>query len=322
MKKIFCTLVLLMATMMPGQTKEYKFGVNYTYSYMPLGWAFEQAFPKVAKKLGVDASVKMTNFPNSKTGFGLLLNDQLDFMVASPTLVNNYEVKDPNVVKFLIPMNFHNAGLRCRGYKSIAEIKAKPPVVAVPGRQVTNHMVLQWIGEHHLGNKNFFEDRIVVLKTQQMLQVIKSGSNEIDCVVWGSPLQNQLTEEDGLNLIVETDDIKYFPGFVNMVVVKKSWADANPKVAEAIIETIKVVNKKWNKDPYPYLKMYIEKSKIKGDPKKMTQWYKDSRMVGNTTVPAGLDRNLRFANEIGFIKQLGYKDLADLFWKPELLDKN
>jgi ABC-type nitrate/sulfonate/bicarbonate transport system substrate-binding protein len=243
-------------------------------------------------------------------------------MVASPTLVNNYEVKDPDVVKFLIPMNFHNAGLRCRGYNSIADIKARPPVVAVPGRQVTNHMVLQWIGEHHLGNKNFFEDRIVVLKTQQMLQVIKSGSKEIDCVVWGSPLQNQLTEEDGLNLIVETDDVKFFPGFVNMVVVKKSWADANPKVAEAIIETIKEVNKKWNKDSYPYLKMYIEKSGIKGDPKKMTQWYKDSRMVGNTTVPAGLDRNLRFANEIGFVKQLGYKNLADLFWKPELLDKN
>lgn len=303
--------------------KEYKFGTNFTYSYMPLGWAVEQEFPKVAKEFGIpDATMKMTNFPNSGVGFDLMLNDQLDVIVASPSLVNNYQVKAPGKVKFLIPMNLYNSGLRCHGYKTLDDIKKRPPVVAVPGRLLTNHMTLQWIGEMYLGDRKFFDDRLVVLKTQQLMQIVKSGSKEIDCVVWGSPVQNQLTEEYGFNLIVETDAQKNFPGFINMVVVKTQWADANPQVAKALIETIKRVNKEWLKNPYPYLEMYMTKSNVVADPKKMMSWYNESRMFGgNSTLPSGLDRNLRFAHKIGFVKELGYARLEELFWKPELLDK-
>lgn len=306
-----------------AMAKEYKFGVNYTYSYMPLGWALEQEFPKVAKEMGMgDATLKMVNFPNSKVGFDLMLNDQLDVIVASPTLVNNYEVKDPGKVKFLAPMNLHNAGLRCRGYKTIEDIKKRPPVVAVPGRQVTNHMVLQWIGETYLGNKNFFDDRLVVLKTQQLLQIVKSGSKEIDCAVWGSPIQNQLTDEDGFNLIVETDDVKHWHGFINMVVAKKQVFESNPKLGEVLVETLKRVNAQWQKNPHPYLEMYMTKSNVKGDPSKMLNWYKESKMFGRSPeLPPGLDKNLRYATEIGFVKQLGYSNIADMFWKPELLGK-
>ena len=323
MRKLFLSILLLLSLTITAHSKEYKFGVNYKYSYMPMGWALEQEFPLVAKEMGItNATLKMTHFPNSGVGFDLMLNDQLDIIVASPTLVNNYEVKDPGKVKFLIPMNLYNSALRCKGYKTIEDIKKRPPVVAVPGRLLTNHMTLQWIGETYLGDSKFFDDRMVVLKTQQLLQIAQSNSESLDCAVWGSPQQNKLTEDYGFNVVIETDANKNFPGFINMVVVKKQWADANPKVAEAIIETLKRVNKKWLEDPYPYLKMFVEKSSIDEDLDRLMKWYKESQMFGgNNTVPSGLDRNLKFAHKIGFIKKLGYKNLNELFWKPDLLDQ-
>jgi ABC-type nitrate/sulfonate/bicarbonate transport system substrate-binding protein len=323
MIKFFIAAIMAVFSTITFAKQEIKFGVNYTYSYMPLGWALEQEFPKVAKEMGIpNTTVKMVHFPNSGVGFDLMLNNQLDVIVASPNLVNNYELKDPGKVRFLIPMNLYNSALRCKGYKTIEDIRKKPPVVAVPGRLLSNHQTLQWVGETYLGDNNFFDDRMVVLKTQQLMQVVQSGSKSIDCIVWGSPVQNQLTDEHGFNIIAETDLKKNFPGFINMVVVKKPWADANPKVAAALIESIKRVNKKWLENPKPYLQMYMEKSSITADPDKMMKWYKESQMFGgNNTVPSGLDRNLRHAHKIGFIKELAYKNLNELFWKPELLDK-
>lgn len=322
MKNIIFIIIFTCLIPLSVNGKDVKLGVNYTYSYMPLGWGIEKEFPAVAKKLGLgDVSLKLENFKNSNIGFDLLLSDQLDIIVASPTLVNNYELKESNVVRFLVPMNSHNMALTCRNeYKTLEDIKKNPPIVAVPGRNVTNHMVLKWIGETHLGNQNFFEDRMIVLTTQQMQQLVASNSKDLDCVVWGSPIQNQL-QEQGMNKIIETDDVKYFPGSINMFVVKKKWADANPKLAEAFVETVRIVNQKYNENPYPFLKMYVEKSNINIDPTKMTKWYKDSNTKGATDVPVGLDNNLRFAQRVGFIDKLSYKKIEDLFWNTAILDK-
>lgn len=316
MRKLLTILVLSFGIASVSVAQEIKVGLGFNSSSSIMLFGIRDKFPKIAKEMGLkDVDLNYNHYKSSTYSWPVFLKDQLDVIMTSISKFAVYNTKKPNDVKALFAINGTEQQLLCHpGYKSAADLKKNKPVVAIAGKKQSGHLGLYQIANKHFGNTNYFEDKIVVPSTKQLLQVIGSGSNEIGCAIWGSPIQGEIKSTYGWNKI-KTSDVK----LINVFIVKKEWAEKNPKLAEALIKTYQYVAADFKKNPKYYVQLYVKNSGIERDVDKLTQHYIDDGYRPYPKIHKDLDNYLSNAVSIDFIKSKSYNNIEEIFWNPEML---
>jgi len=322
MKKLLLSIVFLALSVTTVSAKEtvINLGLGFNSSYAPWMFGIREEFPEVAKRMGLkDVTLKFHDHKSSVQTWPLMLSNQLELIAGSPQSLSLYNLKKPNDVKILATINGGDFHFICRPeIKTIADVR-KIKSVAISDRRTHQQEVLMYFGDKWFKDKMFFEDKIVTPVTSQLLQVVASGSGQIDCAVWGTPVQQDILKNYGWNKIGTPD----YKALINVWLVRKEWADKNPQIVKALLETYLQVTRKFNENPVPYMELYVKHSGIRKDPVEFAQYYGyKGGMIGFTQQPpADLDKGLRLAEEIGFISSKGYDKIEDLYWDTSLFDK-
>lgn len=316
MKKIILSIVLSLFLTCVSYAQEIRVGLGFNSSSSIMLFGIRDKFPQIAKEMGIkDVTLGYNHYKSSTYSWPVFLKDQLDVIMTSISKFAVYNTKKPNDVKALFAINGTEQQLLCHpSYKSVDDLKKNKPVVAIAGKKQSGHLGLYQIANKYFDNTNYFEERIVVPSTKQLLQVIASGSKEIGCAIWGSPIQGEIKSTYGWNKI-QTSDVK----LINVFIVKKEWAEKNPKLAEALIKTYQYVAADFVKNPRYYVKLYVKNSGVDRDVNVLTKHYIDDGYRPYPKIHKDLDNYLSNAVRINFIKSKSYNNIEEIFWNPTLL---
>lgn len=310
MKKIIFIL-LIVAFPSLSIARDIKIAFSHDSTSAVLLFGIRDKFSSIANEMGIkNVSLDYTHVQSSTYSWPLFLKNEIDMHMTAISSFANYNEKKPNHVKVLFAINSTEQQLLCHpSISSIDDLKNNKPVVAVAGKNQGGHLALSQLANQYFGDSKYFEEKLVVPSTKQLLQVVASGSNEIGCAIWGSPVQGEIKNVYGWNKIA-TSDIK----LINVFVVKKEWAENNAQLVEALIKTYKHVASDFYENPKYYVELYTKYSGIKESVDRLTQNYIDDGYKTYSKIDDDLDNYLTGAVNIKFIESKSYEKIEEIFW--------
>ena len=304
--------VLITAALLTCTQQVYSETVSLTAtpraSQTPIIMGVQRHFPEIAKKHGIaNGKIDIQYHRSSADALNLVIKKEKTMTVASLPAVINLNAKNPGVLKFLSMTNVADAYLMCRqDVKSIQDIKDRKLTIAITSKHTSPHLIIKHIALQTFGNADALENHIVTMSGQQSQQLLMSGAKGLDCALTGVPVQNQL-EEAGLKKLYVQGQTSW-PGWQNAYVVNQEWAKNNPAVVRALLETFQYVADQFNRDPEPYVNLFIEQEKLDVDSRTLTQQYRKSQNRAITRFIKPVMDMLRFSEQVGFSAANGLID--------------
>jgi len=281
--------------------------------------AIQKHYPAIAKKYGdPDGRIEIQYTRSSAEALNTLIQGQTQLNVTVLPAIVTFNHKQPGVVKFLSMANTSDGPLVCRPYvKDIQDIKKNNYTVLIAGRLSGSHLTLMKLGKQYFNDVTAFENNIVLMGQQQTLQALLSGTKGFDCAIAGSPVYNELVEK-GMKVIFNDKD---FPGFQNSYAVNVAWANKNPNLVQALLETIKVAQREFNTNPEPLAQLMIDRHQLTGvDAKTIARYYRENNIVGFTKFTPPVMNMLKFAEEVGMVPKGSLENFEkELILRPDLL---
>ena len=319
--KIFITvlLVFLSSTSMANQHPTVKIAIQPTFgAHQQIGYEIIRRLPGNAKKNGInDLQIETVKTKSSIDGNIFLINGQIDVNVGSISSFLILNSKSPGQSKLLSAVGHYRYFLLCQpGIGELRDVlKTK---IALSSRNTLEAHTLKWLAKSKLGDPDAFEKNIIVMPRSQIYQLFQAKSPDIQCVMTGSPLQNQLIEDFGLKTVAQSDASKGFAGSYNAYWASAKWINANPRLARAFVETAVQVIKDYNKNPVPIMENFIATDRmqttaqtlIKNDRINSAQWHADFR---------GAQFFSDFLYDIGYLSENRPMSVDELIFAPQLL---
>lgn len=279
--------------------------------------SMQKHFPDVAKRHGIDnGRLEIQYSRGSVEALTNLMTGKSHINIASlPTIVKLHK-ESPGKLQFISMFNTSDAPLVCKPYvKDIPDIKANKRSIIISGKQSGSHLLIQKLARDYFGDPLALESQIVLLSQVQTLQAFASGTKGIDCAIQGAPISNQLREMGNQVL---------YPGptgFLNSAVINAQWAKANPKLALALLDTIKVAQREYTENMPVLARAMVERHNLKElDADTIVRYYREMNIVAvSKFTPAVMDW-LHLTEEMGMLPAGSMKAWnKDIIWREDLL---
>lgn len=279
--------------------------------------SMQKHFPEVAKRHGINnGKLEIQYSRGSVEALTNLITGKSHINIASlPTIVKLHK-ESPGRLQFISMFNTSDAPLVCKPYvKDIKDIKDNKRSIIISGKQSGSHLLIQKLARDNFGDPLALENQIVLLSQVQTLQAFASGTKGIDCAIQGAPISNQLREMGNKVL---------YPGptgFLNSAVINAQWAKDNPKLALALLDTIKVAQKEYTDNMPVLAQAMVERHNLKDlDADTIVRYYKQMNIVALTKfTPAVIDW-LHLTEEMGMLPAGSMKAFdSSIIWREDLL---
>ena len=263
-------------------------------------------------------NVETVIIKSSTQGNGLLMNKQIDVNVGAITSFILLDNKKPGQSKILSAVSHYKFFLLCTpDIKNMQDVLTTNIVTS--GRNTTEHHTIRWLAKKHFNNPYALEKNFITMSRPQIYQIMKAGSKDIKCVMTGAPLQNQLQDELGLNIIEQSDVDNGIAGSYNVYWTRTEFAKDNPQVVEAFVKTTVQVIDEYNQDPTKILNSFTSKDQLKFTKSYLLKSYAKNKSVFHYDL-RGAEYFNNFLHEIGYIK--GDKtDLGKATFNLDLIKK-
>jgi ABC-type nitrate/sulfonate/bicarbonate transport system substrate-binding protein len=279
--------------------------------------------PGVAKRYGInDLTVEETPTASSTLANDLLINGQLDVVAGAPTTMLILEGKMPGQIKFLSGLQYYDTSLLCQpGIKTIKE--ASKYNIVMQAYFSGQHMFAKVLAKKHFGDANALEKNILILPVSSIVSTFEAkltpAKSTVQCAIVPTPYVNQLMDL-GME-IIETSNLKEGTGGYNAIWTQKKWADANPKLAEALIVSLRESQQAYTtaEGQRAAVEYTVKKEKREATVDLILKRSKQNNEIVWREPHVMLEKWVDIIYEFQFIKGEKPKDLKALVWKPELL---
>jgi ABC-type nitrate/sulfonate/bicarbonate transport system substrate-binding protein len=284
----------------------------------PISYEIMKRIPENAKKYGLNVRVEPTKVKNSIDGNAFLMNGQLDVNVGSLSSLLTLHAKAPDSGRIIAGLGYYRFMLMCQdSVKDINDVLNTKIVVS--SRKTMENHVLRWIAKKELGNPEAFEKNVILMTRPQIYQLFKANSEDVKCVITGTPLQNQLLHDFNLKVIDQSDLEKGMAGSYSIFWTTTKWANENPELARVVVETTVEVIQDYNKNPKPMLDYFIETDRMETTAETMLEYEKDNLAKWHSHL-RGAEAINSFLYDTGYLTKNRVNDVESLILYPDLLD--
>lgn len=280
--------------------------------------SIQHHFPKVAAKYNIPyKDVEVIYTRGSVEALQNLMQGRTHMNIASLPAVVALHAKSPGQLQFLSMFVRSDGPLICKPYvKDIQDIKTNNRSIIIAGKQSGSHLTIMSIGKKYFQNTTALESQIMLMGQEQALQAFASGTKGIDCAIMGAPISNQLVELG--NKILYNDNT--LPGFLSAAVINAQWAKANPRAAEALLETIKIAQDEYNNNMLVTAQRMVHTHKLDIEPEVIVKYYRERNIRGFTKFNTETMSWLRFTQEVGMMPPGSMESFdSSLIWRQDLL---
>lgn len=315
---VIFVMFFLSSNVFAGESHTIRIAIQPTFgAHQHIGYEIIERLPKTAKKYGIN-QLDIIKVPTKSSikGNMLLINGQIDINVGSLTSFILLDNKLPNQGRLLTAVGHYKFFLLCTNdIKTMFDVKKTKIVTS--GRNTVEHHTIRWLAKKHFGDPYALESNFITMPRPQIWQILKVGSKDIKCVMTGSPLQNKIKNELGLNIIDSSDVEQGIAGSYNAYWTSTKFAEENPALVNAYIETAVQVIKDYNTTPLPILEKFISKDNMETTAKQLLKGHEENKANFHYDLK-GSEYFNDFLHEIGFVT--GRKsNLSKLLANPKLL---
>lgn len=266
----------------------------------------------VATKKGESIVVKPIPAANSGVANNMLVSGDIDIVIGGISSFGHLDAARPGEYKLLSGFLTYQGWLVCRsGIKSVKDLKPGDRV-AMSSLGTPQQVMLRQIAKNELGDGFALDKNIAVMPNNTATKLLAAKDPALACHCCMAPDQNNLVRS-GMTAINRAGTNGIDPVTV-VVWAKKSWLDANPRVAESWIEALAQAVKVYEKDRYSATKRWVDYAGLKVDVKQLVADNLENRQVISPSL-AKIDVVLNNLKEMNIVKG-DRRSYDEIVWRP------
>jgi ABC-type nitrate/sulfonate/bicarbonate transport system substrate-binding protein len=309
------SLILLCFTI-PVHATEIRLVRSKNTSYQPLELLVAQILPEMARTQGKDVTVKLIDLASGDAANDMLLSGQADIIVFSTPQFANINAATGDRIKFLTNFSSYEHWFVCTdpGIKTVRDFKPDTKI-AIKNLNANQHILIRQISKLELGDYNALDKHIVLLPTEQIMQVMQTKNSGVTCAVPIAPWQNQLWANNHVHILYKAGQLGLEPTRIGSW-ARSDWLKNNPGMGELWISAVQQAITEYYKDPERYIKYWITHDNLPLDVKETVKLDQQN----NNRYDASTDNLSTYINKLRSMGMVpgSEKSQEDLLWRSEI----
>ena len=182
--------------------------------------------------------------------------------------------------------------------KDIADFRPSDRI-ALPAPTAPQAIVLRMLADKQFGNPAKLDTNIVALPHPDAMAALLSGT-EITAHFTNAPFAQREAEDPKIHRVLTSDAVLGKGASFVLLTANKSYVDANPAVAAAVVDAMGTAIKMIAEDPAAAAKLYVEHENSKLEPSFVEKILKDPENLFSTA-PGGVMAYAEFMHKTGQI---------------------